>query len=147
MGIRFASLPLTDEFFAWTPKASGAVLHFAITRLNLYLTAIDHPVTYIDLGHPFVMDTVRQNGIEPEHLDRIPVSRLADPVILLDWGDGTHVLADGGHRIVKASLVLGRTEAPAWLTPARIWRRFVIEGMPGETADWRDHLRAENPLS
>lgn len=136
-----------EEFFAWhdhrgfDPGTEGPVLHFAVTRLNAYLTARKFPVSHIDLGRDFVLAVVKQNGIEPPHLDKVTVERLHMPATLLEAGDGSHIVADGAHRIVKAALV-GWTGSPAWLVPETIWRRFVISGVGELDQYWRERLRA-----
>lgn len=144
MPIHYSRLSPTDEYFAWSGQ-DGVLLHFAVTRMNAYLAGSGFPVSTIGLTEELVTDVLRQNGIEPDHLERITPERMEHPLLLLRWADETHVVADGGHRLVRRALS-GIDHAQAWLVPERLWRRFVIDGMPGEATQWHTHLANENPL-
>lgn len=144
MSIHFSRLGQHEEYFAWSDQNTGEVIHFATTRMNTYLSS-HWPVTKVALTPQLVTTVIAQNGIELEHLERIDDARLNEPVIMLAWPDGTHVTADGSHRLVKRAS-LGLHFVPAFLAPERLWRRFVIDGMPGEEDAWRQHLAAAQPL-
>ena len=41
-------------------------------------------------------------GIDPAHIERIPVARISEPVILITYENGSARLVDGYHRLAKA---------------------------------------------
>lgn len=146
MVISYNSLSAEEEFFTWRQGDTGEVMHFAVTRFNTYLTALPFPVRPIALTKELVLHLAARNGVEPEHLERLPPSRLDDPCLLIESTNDTHMVVDGSHRIIKR-FMLGEQVAPAWLVPGRIWRRFLIEGVPGRDCDWSDYLEHQNPLA
>jgi hypothetical protein len=147
--LRWSDLPGTDEFYVWCDADDGSLLHFASTRLRLYLESIDYPITECVLTPEWVETTSRQSGIEPDHFARIIAQgdrRLDKPIILAAWSDGSHLTVDGSHRLVLR-YHLGRSFVNAYLVPETIWRDFLIEGAPGEKEMWVRHLKEENPLA
>ena len=67
------------------------------------------------------------NGVEPHRLARLAAEDvITHPVTYLDMSDGTHLLADGNHRYVKAYL-LRMSRLPARLVPEKLWRRYQVK--------------------
>lgn len=128
MSIHVSRISARDEMFTWSPH-DGPVLHFATTRLVDYLESTKAPVIEVELDQALADHCVHKHGVGPGHLPRITPGRLKEPCVLLAWPDGTHVVADGNHRVVARHL-LGLPTFPAWMVEERVWRRFTIEGVP-----------------
>jgi hypothetical protein len=128
MPIHISRISARDEMFTWSPH-DGPVLHFATTRLIAYLEASGAPVVPVELTQALVEHCIRKHGVEPGHLPRLTRERLQEPCVLVAWPDGSHVVADGNHRVVARHL-LGFETFPAWMVEERVWRRFTIEGVP-----------------
>jgi hypothetical protein len=127
MAIHISRLSARDEMFTFSPN-DGDPKHFATTRLVAYLKSSGAQVCAVDLDEALVAHVARKHGIEPGHLTKT-LDRVEEPCVFLDYGDGTHIVADGNHRVVARHL-LGMKTVPAWLVPKKVWQRFLIEGVP-----------------
>jgi hypothetical protein len=141
--VAFRQLGRDDEVFSWMDR-HGVLTHIASTRLRVYLAGADWPVSDVALRPEFVLAVASQNGLEEQHLDAYPLTKLNEPAIMLDRGDGTHTVADGSHRLVKRAL-LGMPNVPTYLVPEAVWRRFAIPDMPEHVLGWREWLATANP--
>jgi len=146
MPIRREQMGDKEEVFSWSSPKRDELLHFAAGRLSAYCAGIKYPVKQVALTKELVGRVATQNGIEPDHFDRIAADRLHEPVTMLDMGDGTHVICDGSHRLIKRAM-LGFDYVDAYDVPERVWRRFTIVGMPGEASQWGEYLGSQNPFS
>lgn len=144
MPIDFARVSPADEMFSWTvPGDDAEVVHIAVTRLLRYLAASNHPIGEFPLVRELALTVFRQNGIEPVHLSRITAERLEDPILQCAWGDGTHVIADGSHRLIERARRGLRTYRAFDVQP-HVWRRFTVCNMPQDDAAWRAALKDWN---
>lgn len=132
MPIHVSRLSARDEMFSFVPH-DGEPLHFATTRMVVYLRTSGYPVENVELTEELARHVAQKHGVEPGHLANT-LERINEPCVLLDWGDGTHVVADGNHRVV-ARYMMQLPTLPAWLLPEKVWRRFVIEGVPSTPAE------------
>lgn len=81
-------------------------------------------------------------GVEEDHLPRIDARRLDVPGLMLMWPDGTMVLGDGVHRLVKRF----RKNKPfmrvvvvpqrGWQPYLLDWSRAVVKTNDGEVKQW-----------
>ena len=72
---------------------------------------------------------LKDAGIEQHRLDRITfLDCLRYPIIFLETDDGKHILADGNHRYVSAT-VHGMEVIPARIIPWDMWQPFIVEGL------------------
>lgn len=79
------------------------------------------------------MDIVYGGRIDMRKLRRIPIEALKKPCILIEVLNGPDI-ADGNHRYVLAAAA----KIPfisAYLVPERMWREYLVEGMPSITAE------------
>lgn len=141
MPIHLSRLSARDEMFSYVPK-EGESLHFATTRLLRYLKTSSLPVVNVELDAALAEHVARRNGVEPGHLTE-SLKRIEEPCVLIEYIDGTHIVVDGNHRIFARQL-LEFTFAPAWILPEKVWRRFLIEGVP-ETPEEAARLRNKYP--
>jgi hypothetical protein len=133
-----------EEVYSWSSKKRGSTLHFAITRMRMYLESLDLPIIEAALTKELILAVASSNGLEEEHLERQSDEKLDQPIIMLDCGDGTHIVADGSHRMLRRFLK-GLFTAPTWSVPEHIWQRFIITGMPGDEEGWQRYLDKHNP--
>jgi hypothetical protein len=120
------------EVFHFTPKdeagnITGPEMRFEMTTMRKFLSGSCAPIvpaTFQQQNYDHIMsgDTIE----EPK------VRRLANrpdiyctPVILLEWEDGTHVLADGNHRFVILWR-MGIRRMPAYIVTKDIWQKFLV---------------------
>jgi len=131
--INISRLSPRDEMFTWAPY-DGPVLHFAMSRLVRYLRDSGRPPEPVELTEDLVRHCVEKHGVELDHLPSIKRDRLEDPCVLLAWPDGTHIVADGNHRLAMRYM-LGMDHFFGWMVPEATWRRFTIDGVPTNKAD------------
>jgi hypothetical protein len=133
-----------EEVYSWSSRSRGTTLHFAMTRMRTYLESSELPVIDVALTKELIFAIASSNGLEEEHFDRQSDEKLEQPVIMFDCDDGSHIVADGSHRMVRRFLKY-IFFVPAWSVPERIWRRFIITDMPGSEQGWQDYLAKHNP--
>lgn len=125
--IHVSRLSARDEMFTFSPN-DGEPMHFATTRLVAYLQGVGAQVVAVELDEALATHVAKRHGIEVPHLTN-SLERLEEPCVFLDYGDGTHIVADGNHRVVARHL-LGFKTVPAWLVPKKVWQRFLVDGVP-----------------
>lgn len=137
-GISVFRLPKAEQVYTFKEDKTGELHHFAVDQMNAYIRAALKPELIVI--HPDMLKhLVNRGGWEPDHLANMSDAALEAPCTLIDYGDGTHVLADGVHRVLKHAQK-GHDTFPAYVVPERIWRRFLIEDVPREIVDWDDFL-------
>lgn len=101
----------------------GVVRHFNIDKIQARTK--NHPVFDIDISRSFAKWVLRHNGLEQHRLDRLlRVEGEFDPVIYVQFADGTYVLVDGSHRYAAAYLQ----------------KRKIIKGKCMSFLEWQDCL-------
>jgi hypothetical protein len=73
-------------------------------------------------------------GVEEPHALKLPEAALDTPVTVCEWGD-THIIADGAHRLWRR-WKRGDKTFPAYIVPEKLWRHFVVNGVPGTGEFW-----------
>jgi hypothetical protein len=95
--------PMPDHQVFTFMSGDGTTYHFDILKLNDMIEM--HPSQYKvetyairaeDIDH-----IVKFNGIEQEHIDRIPESEVNKFGIIIQWQDSTQTIINGNHRMVK----------------------------------------------
>jgi hypothetical protein len=77
----------------------GTCRSYHIASLQAF-TGIAERIT-IALTQSDVYVVIRQYGIEIEHLERIQPTQLRQPGLMVSFDDGTDLIVDGNHRLVK----------------------------------------------
>jgi hypothetical protein len=139
MALHWARLSKSDEVFSWTDARTGGVIHIAVTRLNAYLGGTGWPLVRVVIDPALAEAVAAQNCIEADHVFAITAERREAPVTMLEMDDGTVLPCDGSHRILRR-FIDEVFWVRAFMVPERLWRRFSIEGTPGEEAAWRSYL-------
>jgi len=116
------------NLFTFIPDTTkgGPEITVAVDLLTEWVRANHIPITAIACEQEQAEKFYRDNGVEPHRLARITAKHLRSPVLLLDLGDGTHMLADGNHRYVVAA-ANGITRLPAWLVKHSYWQPFRVD--------------------
>ena len=85
----------------------------------------------------------KNRGVEQRRLERITLQHLVtSPLCYCEFprpeslgGGMAHMLVDGNHRYCKAA-ALGMMALPARVAPETLWRKFQVEGIPVEIAEF-----------
>lgn len=116
----------TDQIFSHVDP-EGVHRHFntsAMTRA--VLTRKVAPFTTVcELNADLISHIERNHGIEAHHLQSIPNENLNTPVLLVRFEDGTSLLVDGNHRVVKRWRA-GLTEVSAICFDPGQWEDFLV---------------------
>lgn len=100
---------------------------------------------YVAVDRDFAKYCQTNRGIENHRLERITAEMIKTrPIFMLEMPDGSHLLADGHHRYVKASKLRLRT-IRAFLLPKEVWEPCIVHGMP-LIADPKQFLAAPSGL-
>lgn len=111
-------------------------IHVAVDRLNAFLEGIKFEPNAVDLPSLYELVITRM-AVDEEHVKKITYGDITYPVTLIDMDDGTHILVDGTHRVVKFYRD-GLPRILGWAVPSKIWRKFEISGVPGTAEQWNE---------
>lgn len=91
----------------------------AFCRVNMQVCKVSVTKEYVD-------HLLKYGGLEEHRLNRLTPLCMLDPIVIMQWTDGTCNVADGAHRYVKL-YQNGIFEIFAWLVPEKIWRNYEME--------------------
>lgn len=120
---------LTEQCF--THVFEGQATMIAIERLLKDPDYLALEVVLTPVEEQFARYCMEHRGIEQRRLDRLGPEQLTQPICYLEFpradmgGMIVHLMADGNHRYVKASM-LGFKELPGRIVPQAIWRKYQI---------------------
>lgn len=134
-------MPLTpfqmDPFepvFTWIDPDTKVCTHWASGRIADWCKGAGLEIAWTPVSLIYAAMFIKDRGIETHRLERLSVDHLADPIIYLDMGDGTHLLVDGHHRYVYAAAA-GRDELPAYIITKDQAEPFLVTGLRDDTED------------
>lgn len=111
-----------EYFDAKFPDGERVVID--ITGLNAALTRMLAPTVSANVT-PALVKQVRENGIEPEHLERLKAGDPDfTPATMIEWRNLTYVV-DGNHR-ASLWIAAGSPRIPARIATESLWRLFVV---------------------
>lgn len=139
MPVSIWRIPKTEQVYTFKHEDTGLVQHFAVDQLNKYLRGIDMQPEPVIIHHHLLQQLINRGGWEKAHLENLPDEAMEVPCTLIAYTDGTHILADGVHRVLKRAMK-GHQEFMAYHVPERIWKRFLIVDFPEWACDWDDFL-------
>lgn len=127
--MKFADFGKYDEVFTFIDNRddSSFMLNSSALVEHLRSNNVDPFIIPVDYEH--AEHVMNKNGVNFLHVARVSNLRLLDPILLLCHEDGTHILADGNHRYVRA-WQLRRLEISAYMPLPEVWRPFVAEDVP-----------------
>lgn len=129
--------PDTDAVYTFVDHA-GEPTHIAASLLLETLQRSNVIPVMCEFGGALIAALERGDlGVEEPHALKLPEEALDAPGIIGQWGD-EHISIDGAHRLWRR-WKRGDRQFPAYYLPEVVWRRFTIDGMPGDGAFWRDH--------
>jgi hypothetical protein len=115
-----------EETYTFTPDdeppvtiRSGRLREWLIERAAHRVTTATFPAQPLD-------DLIHQHGLEQDRLDSMTEAEAAEPIIIGEWHDGTHILIDGGHRRYFWA-ERGITTLRAWIVPYSVWGQYVFD--------------------
>ena len=117
-----------DEVFTHEDPDTGVVRRFNATHMVRYAISHRFDPALVAVDENTVQFMRISRGIEAWKVKRLKEPYLSRPVLLVEYGDGTHLCVDGHHRIVRR-WDDGLREVMAWIFPKGEWDQFVIEDM------------------
>lgn len=119
-----------EEIYHWRNWDNGDQWVVAVTKLRDWLKSSTRvPVSSVALRPEWIEHIANHGGCEPDHLEKLMPWHTSEPAILLAGPKGTYTVVDGNHRLLKR-FMMGLLDAPAYLVPRSIWRRFEIVDAP-----------------
>lgn len=111
-----------EEAFFWT-SANGARWVYLVRKIQQTIDA--HPESF---GAPILVGisadqyahVMANQGVEEWRINRLTPQHRDRPVLFAEQGDGTHLLIDGNHRVVRRWRD-GYRDALAYLLPLEFW--------------------------
>ncbi|MCO5157922.1 MAG: hypothetical protein M9945_14430 [Aquamicrobium sp.] len=132
--MRYQDMDPLDVVFSLVDDKTGKTTHINVTALAKSWKTKARPIVTIEVEPAIAEYFVQKRGIEQHRVDRLMGEEIKEPLLLLHWIDGSHLLVDGHHRYVAASLK-GQTELKARLVPKSVWSKYVIVDLPAERSD------------
>ena len=112
-----------EYFDATFPDGERVIID--VTGLNAALTRMHAPTVSANVT-PALVKQVSENGIEPEHLERLKAGDPDfTPATMIEWRNLTYVV-DGNHR-ASLWIAAGSPRIPARIATETLWRLFVVE--------------------
>ena len=107
--------------------ATGQEWHFDIQWLRA--SCISHPESWelrdVPICHADSALVIKSRGATIERAKAVPLSALDEPGIMLKWSDGTTLIVDGNHRLVKRVRRNLKT-MKFWVTDVHTWSKSVL---------------------
>lgn len=127
----FDGHPLDQIFTHVDPE--GVTRHFnASALLRAIMRKQIQPLPqFIELGlDEGLVDYIEKNqGVEQDHVERISEASTNNPILMVEFkDDGTHVIIDGSHRVVKRWR-MGKHSIPCILVKEPGWVPFLVTDM------------------
>ena len=128
-------LPLDEAVYTFVTH-EGEPTHIAASSLLAAAKASGMRTTYCELGGTLVKALERNDlGVEIEHALKLVDAALEVPLLVCEWGERDHIIADGAHRLWRR-WKRGDTNFHAYVIPEPVWRMFTIYDIPGSGAMW-----------
>lgn len=129
--MRVKDMGAMDTVFTHVDENTGETTHFDVTTLEDDWRVKARTPVWIPVDEDGARLFMEKRGIEKHRLDRLRGLPKLDPILVLHWPDGSHLVVDGHHRYVAAFLD-GHRGMHARMIPRSIWRRHVITDLPDE---------------
>ena len=121
--MRLVAIGKMREAFLFTPDDGTPQRHYDISSLRIRIQTNRVEFTIGDIPMGDVYDFVLRNReADWERVDSLSLVELNDPVIFLQEPDGSHILVDGTHRILRLARE-GKRFVPAYMVPEHLARR------------------------
>lgn len=122
----------TAVLFTHLDHETGEITNICVSSMLKDPAVQAHAATHVQIDDEFASFCLTNRGIENHRLARLMHVARPDPILIVEWGDGTHVIVDGNHRYVAAS-IRGHKLIRAKVLPPQLWHRHVVLNIP-------DHL-------
>lgn len=141
VGLSVLDLGLFEPVYTFVDKATGQPVHVASELLNTACKMSGWPIITANMAPSLVAAMEAGTlGVEEEHALKLPKAALDTPLLVLEYNDKSHVIADGAHRLWRR-WKRGDTTFPCRVVPEPSWRMFEIYDMPGTGAEWDEFNR------
>lgn len=135
-------LPHDEHVYTFVDRETGQPCHIAVNMLRNALKLARVQPQLCQLGGTLVDALERGDlGVEEPHALRLPDAALETPLIVCQWGESDHVLADGAHRLWRR-WKRGDSTFKAYMVREPVWRLFTVHDMPGDGAFWEHFNRS-----
>lgn len=112
------------EVFTWHDATAGDFV-FDVTGLRGFIA--EHPGLFQTRALTLHFDLYASVAprVEAAKARALTREQVNDPVIVLEWSDGTHLLIDGAHRLWRRWHE-SQGEVHAYVLPRAFWHRYVL---------------------
>jgi hypothetical protein len=117
---------LKVQWFEYKSEKTGIERCFSVDHMRFEIMRFQLKPWGIVLSDQFVNGILKHGGVDEEGLARHSDEKLKEPGIVLEWSHGTHVVADGNHRMVKAYR-RGWPTFPCFILSKTLWSRCLID--------------------
>lgn len=139
--LKLSDIGLHEQVFTHVHEGVATMLAAERMQKSPEYRALEIVITPVEKD--FAEWAMENRGIEQRRLERITLMHLVtSPLCYCNFqrpeslgGGMSHLLVDGNHRYVKASM-LGMTALPARVAPETLWRKFQVDDIPMEVAEF-----------
>lgn len=121
---------VTDEIFTFVPHGETETLLFNATKIRAHCVAHPDEVTRsrVIVTEDMAKKILTNGGIETKKVMRLMgcPDKVFEPVIFLEWHDGTHVMCDGNHRFSIQVALLGMPTIDSYIVPRAVWTQYQL---------------------
>lgn len=124
-----------DQTFVFKEDITGDTLYFGVGAMQRFAKEYGGRCSQVMLVRtPVDSNAVAiigaRGGIDQERMDKLPDEALREPIIGIQWDDGTVTIIDGNHRLLK--LFQRNVEmVNMYLFTDPFWRSFLQDGLSG----------------
>lgn len=137
--MHWKELRMDSVLFTHFEEETGKQTDICISELEKEAKEIEVVEVPILPDHAVLIAKLR--GIEPHRLSRllratdqrhsIQATPDFEPILMVEWGDGSWLNVDGSHRYL-AGFLLGFQFIKAKMITEGKWKKFIVEGLPKE---------------
>jgi hypothetical protein len=129
--MHYTTLPHGDQIFTHIDEDTGVQTVFAVDRIRNHMELLGDRRFILQAPiEKRMVDLIQtRRGVEPPRIRRALKTKEWKYLLYLHMPDHTHLLIDGSHTYI-AMWMKGRTWSLAYVVPPRIWRQYIVEGIP-----------------
>lgn len=119
-----------EPIYSWCNDKTGEQLDLAAERLRLFTLEPSSKleVAYAPVEYSRAIEMWHNKSIDLHHVLQLKARKKLDPIIFIEFADGTHQLVDGHHRYALIALS-GLDMIPAFVLKPKEWEPFRIIGL------------------
>lgn len=128
--IEMPEIPAADDEVFTFEDMDGNFTFINATKVRRHVSRYDRAAQFarVPIARENYLHILNNNGIEQGKIDRL-VARpdiYAQPILLIEWHDGTVICIDGNHRLVLLYR-MGLRSIGAYIVPKSTWEQFTVD--------------------